>query len=230
VDPDATLKRNLDETSRVMGEFHPYTRTALGNLVTWLIDKNDHSQAESYARRFWESIRTERGRGNFESLRPMEIYARLLQGQDRHREAEPVLRELVQSRIAIGAGDSLTQGLSLQAHGLALTECGGNLDEAERILRQSVDILQRRGSPHTQWMTAVAENTLGGCLIVRHKYKEAERCLNNSYKIVMASPTAQIGKTRALERMIKLYEAWGKPELANEWRAKRAGAPVPGSK
>ena len=58
------------------------------------------------------------------------------------------------------------------------------------------------------------------------KYPEAEPVAEETYRGYLELYGPQASRTHgARERMIELYEAWGKPDKAAEWRAK--GAPSP---
>ena len=51
------------------------------------------------------------------------------------------------------------------------------------------------------------------------RYDEAERCLPRRYEGLCDAPGAEHKETlRALERLIGLYAAWGKPEKTEEYR------------
>ncbi len=62
-----------------------------------------------------------------------------------------------------------------------------------------------------------ADSLLGACLTFDGQYEEAEPLLLQAYKD-HGDDEKEKGKTRG--RLVKLYEAWGKPEQAAEWRAK----------
>ena len=57
---------------------------------------------------------------------------------------------------------------------------------------------------------------LGAVLTGQGKYAEAERLVVDGFKRMDAAPAPQRRLTRA--RIVKLYEAWGKPDKATEWR------------
>ncbi len=72
---------------------------------------------------------------------------------------------------------------------------------------------------------ADTESIIGACLTAAGRYEEAEPLLVRSYSLLRA----ELGETHrftldALQRIIDLYEAWGRPEQAAEYRAKE---PVP---
>ena len=60
---------------------------------------------------------------------------------------------------------------------------------------------------------------LGACLAVQRKFNEAELLLLRGYegvKLQMKVPGAPV--IEASERLVQLYESWGKDDKANEWR------------
>ncbi|MEE8522898.1 MAG: tetratricopeptide repeat protein, partial [Thermoanaerobaculia bacterium] len=66
---------------------------------------------------------------------------------------------------------------------------------------------------------ASAEGTLGVCLSLRGQYQDAEPRLLRAYEALRDSLNPRAASTRtALERLVALYEAWGKPEEADEYR------------
>jgi hypothetical protein len=61
---------------------------------------------------------------------------------------------------------------------------------------------------------------LGGCLIALHRYDEAEPLLLESHAVLRARKGERSREARdALEWIAQLYEAWGKPDKARDYRA-----------
>jgi eukaryotic-like serine/threonine-protein kinase len=99
----------------------------------------------------------------------------------------------------------------------------GRPAEAEPLLRQCV-ALRPPVSPPDYWDTAGARSLLGHCLAKQGKYAEAEPLLLAGYEDLLATkgvPARQLG--RAGDRIVLLYERWGRPEQAEAWRKKRSG-------
>ena len=75
---------------------------------------------------------------------------------------------------------------------------------------------------------------LGGSLLSQNKYAEAEPLILAGHEGLKAreAKIRPIGKPRlpeAAQRVVKLYEAWGKRDQADEWRKKlRADLPTSG--
>jgi hypothetical protein len=95
--------------------------------------------------------------------------------------------------------------------------------EAESLLRECLAI---RGKKQPgDWGTSSVKSTLGGALAGQNKYAEAEPLLLQGYE-ELKDREAKIpahGKIRlvqALERLVQLYDAWGKKDKADEWRKK----------
>jgi hypothetical protein len=63
---------------------------------------------------------------------------------------------------------------------------------------------------------------LGACLSALQRYAEAEPLLQGSYATFKARFGPQHKRTQPVIRyLMNLYEAWGKPEKAAEYRALR---------
>ena len=92
--------------------------------------------------------------------------------------------------------------------------------EAESHLREALDTLQRLELPEDQaWLLARAESNLGNALRAQQRYEEAEPLLLNGYQHMRDAKGDDYLETRAArERLILLYEQWGKPEEAAKWQ------------
>ena len=92
--------------------------------------------------------------------------------------------------------------------------------KAEPLLHRNLWHI-RRGD---NWYRSRSESLLGESLLGQKKYAEAEPHLIGGYE-GMKQHAARIPAqfkhylTEAGERVVRLYEAWGKPEKAAEWRA-----------
>ena len=90
------------------------------------------------------------------------------------------------------------------------------------MMRECLAIRQN-GLPKGNWMIADAKSSLGAALSGQGKYEEAEPLLLAGYEELLAKPppASLARRTRdALDRIVKLYEAWGKKDEAAKWRAK----------
>jgi hypothetical protein len=117
----------------------------------------------------------------------------------------------------------------------ALASLGKNLlfqgkpADAEPFLRECLAIREKKLAD--EWLRFNAMSLLGGSLSGQKKYAEAEPLLIQGYEGMKARESkiprqAKINIPGAAERIVSLYEAWGKPEKAAEWREKLKPAPA----
>jgi tetratricopeptide (TPR) repeat protein len=112
-------------------------------------------------------------------------------------------------------------GTSLVLLGQTLAE-QHNYAGAEPFLRECLEIRQK-ALPEGHWLIADTMSLLGATLARQGEFEEAEPLLVNGYAALTANPnTLEDRKGLALERLVELYEAWGKPDRAAEWDKKLA--------
>jgi serine/threonine protein kinase/Tfp pilus assembly protein PilF len=91
--------------------------------------------------------------------------------------------------------------------------------EAEPHLRVVYDAFRVAG-PGDQ-RTFAAAGRLGDCLIAMSKYGDAEPILIENYEVLQAGKQTPRRVVQAAgNRLVRLYDAWGKPDKAAEWREK----------
>jgi tetratricopeptide (TPR) repeat protein/tRNA A-37 threonylcarbamoyl transferase component Bud32 len=140
-------------------------------------------------------------------------------------KVEPLLRDvLARSQKKFGPDDPRT--------GPALAQLGGWLVnhgkpiEAEPMLRQCLAIREKLEPDN--WTTFNTRSQFGGSLLGQGRYAEAEPLILEGYEGLKAReqnilPQGKIRLPEAAQRVVELYEKWGKPDKAAEWRAKLAG-------
>jgi tetratricopeptide (TPR) repeat protein len=135
-------------------------------------------------------------------------------------EAERLIRQSLDSRRSFLLETHVEIGESLSLLGAALTE-DGRAEQAESLLREGLGIL-RKALPAGHWRLAATDGFLGACLAAQGRFPEAEPLVLAGYRTLEADRHAPpLMVSLALERVIRLYDAWGKPEKAAEWRARR---------
>ena len=94
----------------------------------------------------------------------------------------------------------------------------GDHKSAEEYLRQGLAI-QRKTFPEKNWQIATTKLLMGACLVQQGRFREAEALLLEAFSIVKDSFGPTHRRTQAaIQDIIKLYEAWGKPEKAAEYK------------
>jgi serine/threonine protein kinase/Flp pilus assembly protein TadD len=103
--------------------------------------------------------------------------------------------------------------------GLSLSRMGKPQD-GEPLLREAVKLRTER-LPQGHYWIAVANSALGECLTLQKRYAQAAPLLLSSYESLTQSQSPQSPHLRAtLERLVALYENWGKADTANDYRRK----------
>jgi tetratricopeptide (TPR) repeat protein len=129
-------------------------------------------------------------------------------------------RDAEASRLYHRYPDSPTHASALAVRGSMLLS-QKKPAEAELKLRECLTIRQK--IQPDDWTTFDAKSLLGEALLDQKKYAEAEPLLLSGYE-GMKQREAKIPSedkvylTRALERLVRLYEAWGKKDKAAKWR------------
>jgi tetratricopeptide (TPR) repeat protein len=107
---------------------------------------------------------------------------------------------------------------------LATTQVAlGQFDKAEALLRESLAIREDRRPD--EWETFHTKSMLGQSLLGLKRYADAEPFLLAGYEGIKLRE-AKLSKqnrsylTDALDRVVQLYDAWGKKDKADEWRTK----------
>ena len=99
----------------------------------------------------------------------------------------------------------------------------GRWSDAESLLREGREICEK-AMPHN-WRRCDARSLLGGGLLGQGLYREAEPLILTGYEEMRAHesriPVPERFRLReAAERLVRLYEEWGKSDQATAWKAK----------
>jgi serine/threonine protein kinase len=145
------------------------------------------------------------------------------------RQAEEALTEALRIERATLPPEHRIYGQTLCALGWLRTQTG-QASEGERLLREGLPRCQR-AFPKKHWLSADAASRLGSCLTALRHFTEAEKLLLDSYETLHKAPgTPPVRTIEAVDRIVKLYETWGKANEAAQWRAKRLALPKPPEK
>ena len=106
----------------------------------------------------------------------------------------------------------------------------GKFAESETLAREAVEF-ERKKRPD-DWQRFRAESLLGASLAGQKKYAEAEPLLLEGYQGMRARKDRiavpdWYHLDRARGGIVQLYEQWGKPEKAAEWRQNVQPTPGP---
>ncbi len=218
-DAEAVLQECLSIRRQAFGEPHDAVAEALLHLGS-LTHEVDPSAAEVYYRQSLAMIEGLHGDDHPSLIEVLNNYAYLLNARGDAEGAEPLFQRCVAIMRAvygdghhyIGIGESnLAQVLNaLSRH-----------REAEEHARRALDVFHSTfGERH--WQPAITRSILGASLTGQGRYQEAEPLLTESYLLIKEQRGNEFNYApEALERIIGLYEAWGRPEDVAANRALR---------
>jgi serine/threonine protein kinase len=157
-----------------------------------------------------------------ETLNSRMILASTYERLGRWREAATLSREMLSLvRKSVPPDSPL---LASELAGLALDLLHlESWSEAEIVLRECLSI--RVKAMADEWSRFNTTSQLGGALLGQSRYAEAEPLIVQGYEGLKARESivpheAMYLLSEAAERVVKLYEAWGKREQAAAWKVK----------
>jgi tetratricopeptide (TPR) repeat protein len=201
------------------GSDHPRTLGAVHGLAHAL-EVSRPAEAESHFHRALLGFQKLEGSNGPIVLDLSNDLANVLTRLKRYGEAEPYLRQmLVRDRSRFGPRSPQTS-LRLAQIGMVLL-FQEKWREAESTLRECLSI-REVGEPNA-WNTFNTRSQLGASLLAQSRHTEAEPLIVGGYEGLKARektipPLARIRLVESAARVVKLYESWGKPEAAANWR------------
>jgi tetratricopeptide (TPR) repeat protein len=218
--------------SKKLGADHPDTLLTLANLG---INYRDAGRTDDAIRCLEQALATARKRPGPPPPQAAWILSTLIetyQRANRLDKVEPLYRAFLErARKQYGADDPRTIGpLSLLGSNLLLQNKHA---DAEKVLRDCLAIREKQEPDG--WLTFNTQSLLGEALLGQKKYADAEPRLRAGYEGLKQREAriplqSKFCLATALQRLVRLYEAWGKPDEAARWQkeldaAKAAGRP-----
>ncbi|WP_165230636.1 WD40 repeat domain-containing serine/threonine protein kinase [Aquisphaera insulae] len=182
------------------------------------------SEAEPLFRRALKAYRRLQGPDGSLTLDLTRDLTALLNQSGRGAEAEPLLRDALEQLRKQSGPDEFRMAGILAPLGQSLIQ-QGKWTEAEPLLRECLVV--RENLQPDEWTTFATRSHLGQALLGQNKYAESEPLIISGYEGMKARearipPQNKQGLGEAAERIVKLYDAWGKPDKAADWRARLA--------
>jgi serine/threonine-protein kinase len=215
---EAFYREALAMRRKLLGDRHRDVAGTLNNLASVVKQRGDYAEAESLYREALAIVREQLGNEHPDVALSLDNLADVLAlkgdfagAEKLFRETVPMLRKLLGSQHP-----SVAVSLVNLADMLCLERKPA---EAEPIAREALAIF-RNALPSGHTYIGEAESVLGGCLTLSERYGEAEPLLLGSYPVLKAKTGERSPETRkARERIVRLYEAWGRPGEAARYRA-----------
>ena len=135
------------------------------------------------------------------------------------------VKAVAQAEEAVAVARHARTGVNLQTVLVASLQNLGNIltntdkpAQAEPLLREALTITKTT-NPKGHRLTAVTMSLLGDCLTKQKRYREAEPLLIESDEDLRSTMVEQNpSRVESRQRIVRLYEAWGKPDLAARYR------------
>jgi eukaryotic-like serine/threonine-protein kinase len=219
---EALFGQTLEISRRVLGPEHFSTLNCMDNLATVYGDEGKYTQAEALDSQTLEIERRVLGAEHQFTLNTVNSLIVEYQKQGNYARAESYAAQaLAARRRTMGPEHPDT---ILTAADLALAYVSeGKYAESEPLAREVLE-LDKKKQPD-DWQRFRAESLLGASLAGEKKYAEAEPFLVEGYQGMLARKEHMgvpdwYHLDRAREWLVQMYEAWGKPEKAAEWKKK----------
>jgi tetratricopeptide (TPR) repeat protein len=210
-------RESLDIIRRAKGPRSPETAAAMTSLANAVESRGELDAAEALYREALGIRREVLGNEHPDTARALYALAGLLRARGEPAQAEALCREALALRGRVLPDTHPMVAALLQILGLSLVD-QGQAREAEPLLRESLE-LRRRALPAGHWLVASSESVVGACLTALRRFPEAETLLLRAHAALVGSVGASHARTlEARKRLVALYEAWGKPRLADPFR------------
>jgi serine/threonine protein kinase/tetratricopeptide (TPR) repeat protein len=221
LDQAEPLCREVLAAQRVRpGVGHPDTLNTMTNLAVLYRDQGQYGKGEPLFLEALAEARKTYGPGHADTQNILSHLTILYSKKGTPERTEPYLRDLV-SFLREHPGDRsylLGNGLGDLAFNLLELK---KYAEAEPVARECLAI---RSKNKPEWWTTFYTRTLvGAALSGQKKYADAEPLLVQGFAGLRERETKMNNDSKfvlveALERLVQLYEDWGKPTDATKWR------------
>ena len=210
---EGLYRESLTMTRELLGDEHLDVASGLNNLAALLHDREELDAAEGLYRESLAITRKLVREPNRDVAGSLNNFAVLLHDKGELEEAERLYRESLAMirEVLDGQHPLLAESLG----GLAFFYLErGDAEIAEPLFREAVEIARAVFEPD-DWRLALTESEYGACLSELGRYAAAEELLLSGFQVLEGSLGRQDRLTlRAAERLVDLYEAWGKNEQA----------------
>jgi hypothetical protein len=223
------FKEVLQAQTARLGAAHPNTVVSKHNLANLYREQGKYGQAEPLATEVLQARTAKFGADHPAALLSKDSLARLYQSQGKYAQAEPLLLESLatrKQRLGADHPDVMTTLASLGFNYLGQKRYAA----AEPHLRAALAIYARKLPD--DWRHFHTQSLLGVSLLGQKQYAAAELLLLAGYEGIKQREgnipaQGKVRLTEALNRLVQLYEAWGKPDEARKWRAELEKLPKP---
>jgi tetratricopeptide (TPR) repeat protein len=218
---EAAFTKAVSTQRRVLGESHPDTLRSMHDLGLLYRAEGKNAQAEELLVQVLDYRRRALGPEHPDTLRSMSDLGAVYHRADKDELAEPLLMKTFEARRrALGPNPDTWDTLGWLAE-VELQQ--QKYVDAERLLREAVGTTAK--TIPDIWNRYYFQNLLGASLAGQQRFAEAEPLLVSGQEgMVQRAATVPADSlslvVQAGQRIVQLYERWGRLEKAAEWRQK----------
>ena len=214
--------QTIEIRRRVLGAEHPKTLLSLRNLADVYTAEGKYSRAEALLNQNLEVTRRVEGAQHPDTLLAVVDLSSLYLLQGKYDLAETYGQQALDGRRrALGAEHPDTMSSAADLARVFVSQ--GKFVQSEPLAREAVDFTRKKQPDDP--VRFFAESLLGASLAGQRNYAEAEPLLLGAYQGMLARTNRiavpdrwQMDQTR--EWIVRLYQGWGQPAKAAEWRKK----------
>jgi serine/threonine protein kinase len=205
-----------------VGADHPTTLTSRNNLAVAYQDAGRFDDAIALQESTLKLMEAQQGLDHPRTLIARTNLARSYESTGQWNKAELFRRGTIERHRQAKHPDKSLLAIELTGLGrLLLNE--SRWSEAKPLVREALAIIEKAAP--TDWRRYHAMSLLGGALAGRGRYAEAEPLILEGYDGLKDRAGKMQYRDRPLvgeagQRLIRLYEQWGKPEEASAWKTK----------
>ena len=207
----------LEISRRVRGDDHPETLTFQLNYVASLDLQEKFEAAEAAYRDVLGRLVPALGEDHTLTLTTRANFGAMLTAMGRFGDAESQLRLAYDGYLATLGPDNFMTINAESNLGDALRQAG-RLEEASVLLDDTLARMDL-ALPAGHWFRGKLRRNAGACLMDRGHLEEAEAHLLAAHALFHGTFGDEGFHTaKVVELLVELYEKWGRPEAAAEWR------------
>ena len=218
---EAQYQEDLDAFTRLLGPEHGTTLQVLSNLGELYRDWGRPEQAEPLLKRALEAGERVRPPEHPQTLWTLWKIAEMDRDRGRLDEAEAMFRRCIEGYAKAQGEDGLE--LAMLRADLAMNHLKKHEPaRAEPLLRQALATYETQLPD--DWRRFEIQGQLGEALAAQGNYDEAEPLILGGHEGLTSrrehvTVDARPRLPESTRRVVQLYEAWGKPELATRWKS-----------
>jgi len=218
---EAVYRQVIEANSRLLGDVHPRIAGNLTGLAAVITERGeDLDAAMTLHRQAVDMQRQIHGDNSAKFASSLVYLANAILAQGDHRGAAATNLEALEIfRDLASEGNGLPSWYASTANNVGFSLLSaGDCEEALPYFVEAVE--QYEDMPEAKHAGAAnSRSHYGACLTELERYEEAEAALQAAYPVLRAERGDEHEwTTRVADRLADLYETWGKPDKADEYR------------